>query len=91
MEDFPVEPVDSRNGRLSAVARIPLTEHLHRLERSRRTFLREISSLSSADWQTLRRNQEAEDCEYTPEWVFVHLIEHKLEHSEQISSLKSRW
>ena len=90
LKDFPFEPECEETGRLTNVPGVPLEEHVARLERSRDVFLTEVKGLSTTEWQTLKPDPLDTTCEATPEWILYHLIEHEMEHNEQISAILSR-
>lgn len=90
LKAFPFEPDEEETGRITSVPGVPLQEHLARLERSRDVFLMEVKGLPATEWQTLKPDPLDSSCEATPEWILYHLIEHELEHNEQISAILSR-
>ncbi len=77
------------DGRLTVVKGVSLDDHLARLERTRKIFLDDLSSMSLADWRR-PRTPPKEDYQVTPEWVVFHLVEHEAGHAFQINALKSR-
>ena len=87
---FPFESEYEETGRITTVPGVPLEEHLSRLEQSREIFLKEVKGLTAAEWQTLLPDTLDSTYEATPEWILYHLIEHEMEHNEQISSLITR-
>ena len=90
LKDFPLESEYEVTGRITRVYGVPLEEHLARLEKSRRVFLGEVKGLSAAEWQTVQPDPLDDTYEATPEWILYHLLEHELEHNEQISALVGR-
>ena len=90
LAEFPFESEYEETGRITRVQGVPLEEHLARLEKSREVFLEEVKGLSATEWQTLRPDPLDDTYEATPEWILYHLIEHEMEHSEQISALVTR-
>lgn len=89
---FPFPSREQASKRLTRVLKVPLAEHLARLDRSREAFLNEIKRFSPDDWHRLRRPPDFEEVQYevTPAWAVFHLIEHEAGHAFQISSLKAR-
>ena len=87
---FPFESEYEATGRITSVPGVPLGEHLARLERSREVFLTEVRGMPATEWQTLKPDPLDSTYEATPEWILYHLIEHELEHNEQISAMLSR-
>ena len=90
LADFPFETEYEVTGRITTVRGVPREEHLARLEKSRSVFLEEVRGLTAAEWQTLQPDPLDDTYEATPEWILNHLIEHEMEHNEQISALVSR-
>ncbi len=87
---FPFESEYEETGRITRVPGVPLAEHLARLETSRVVFLKEVRGLAATEWQTLKPDPLDSTYEATPEWILYHLIEHELEHNEQISAILTR-
>ena len=81
---------DRAGKRLTPVRSVLLKDHLDRLDRSRRVFLAELSSMSVEDWHR-PRSPAGTDYEVTPEWVVFHLVEHEARHAEQMRFLKARY
>lgn len=77
------------DGVVTPLSKVPLSEHLSRLARSRAIFLDAFKEMSSEDWQTLRSPPE-DDYDVSPAWAVFHLIEHEAGHGGQISSLAKR-
>jgi uncharacterized damage-inducible protein DinB len=87
---FPFESEYEETGRITRVPGVPLQEHLARLEKSREACLKEVRGLPAASWQILKPDPLDSTYEATPEWILYHLIEHEMEHSEQISAMLTR-
>lgn len=87
---FPFLSEYEETGRITTVPGVPLEEHPARLEKSREVFLKEVKGMSATEWQTLRPDPLDDSYEATPEGILCHLIEHELEHNEQISAMVAR-
>ena len=89
-EFFPFESEYEETGRITNVLGVPLSEHIARLERSREIFLCEARSIPGPEWQALQPDPLDSSYEASPEWILYHLIEHEMEHNEQISAVLTR-
>jgi uncharacterized damage-inducible protein DinB len=79
--------VDDRtlDGKLTDVCSEPANQHKRRLALVREHLLQTLSSMTPTEF---RRIRHLRDCDVTPEWVVVHLLQHEAEHRGQIRMVR---
>ena len=70
-------------GRMSVVSGVSLEEHLARLDRVRREFLRLVAPLTTEQLAMPHRNNTS------PAWGLHHLMQHEAEHRGQIATIRA--
>jgi len=83
-ELFPHDVRDDE-GALTAIRRIPLAEHLSRLDQTRALLLENLSDFTAEDFHRIRTR---EDYDVSAAWVLHHLLQHEAEHRAQIAALR---
>ena len=78
--------VRDRQGALTTVTGLTLTQHLERLDATRHIFMEELSELPRSEFYRARR---LEAYDVTPAWVIQHLMQHEAAHRGQMLSLRA--
>lgn len=80
-------PFDARDkeGTLTGIAGVPLSEHLDRLARVRSELLTKVGPMTIEDFTSSRAR---EGYEVSPVWVIHHLLQHESEHRSEIGWLR---
>jgi uncharacterized damage-inducible protein DinB len=73
------------NGELTSVRGETANQHEYRLARVREDLLQALGSMTLTEFRHIRH---LPDYDVTPEWVFLHLMQHEAEHRGQIVILR---
>ncbi|HLV11825.1 MAG TPA: DinB family protein [Trueperaceae bacterium] len=80
----------TRDGKLTHVPGVPVSEHLERLRFVRRRFVDLLGPMSRDEWDRVRA-PEGVDYAVSPAWVVFHLVEHEAGHLFEIRAINRRW